>query len=143
MQINKLSNNRFIALTQLYTVLPPDSTRLRTWRTWNPNKKFEQILSQNPNAALESERPARSCVFVHTFPQRSGSHTCLSSPSLFVHHSVLMKFMIKFSCYTAPRGKSRFQESHFVLHLNPHQASHIGKETTFHGTGNVYPIQVQ
>ena len=58
------------------TEVTPESERLKTRTTWNPNEKFEQILSQNPNAALESERPARcSCMFVRTFPQRSATHT--------------------------------------------------------------------
>ena len=58
------------------TEVTPESERLKTGTTWNPNEKFEQILSRNPNAALESERPARcSCMFVRTFPQRSATHT--------------------------------------------------------------------
>ena len=62
------------------TVLPPQSERLRTRTTWNPNEKFEQILSRNPNAALESERPARcSCMFVRTFLQHSATHTLCHS----------------------------------------------------------------
>ena len=53
------------------TVLPPESESLRTRTTWNPKEKFEQILSRNPNAALESERPARcSCMFVRTCVRR-------------------------------------------------------------------------
>jgi hypothetical protein len=59
----------------------PESERLITRTTWNPNEKFEQILSRNPNAALESERPARSCMFVRTFPQRSATNTSDPKPS--------------------------------------------------------------
>ena len=59
-----------------YTEVTPESERLKTRTTWNPNEKVEQILSQNPNAPLESERPARcSCMFVRTFLQRSTTHT--------------------------------------------------------------------
>ena len=45
--------------SKCYTEVTPESERLKTRTTWNPNEKFEQILSRNPNAALESERPAR------------------------------------------------------------------------------------
>ena len=61
--------------------MTPESERLKTRTTWNPNEKFEQILPRNPNAALESERPARcSCMFVRTFPHGSATHT--SDPKL-------------------------------------------------------------
>ena len=62
--------------------MTPESERLKTRTTWNLNEKFEQILSRNPNAALESERPARcSCMFVRTFPQSSATHTSDPKPS--------------------------------------------------------------
>ena len=61
--------------------MTPESERLKTRTTLNPNEKFEQILSRNTNAALESERPARcSCMFVPTFPQRSATHTSDPKP---------------------------------------------------------------
>ena len=63
------------------TEVTPESKCLKTRTTWNPNEKFEQILSRNPNAALESERPARLCMFVCTFPQRSATHTSDPKPS--------------------------------------------------------------
>ena len=42
------------------TVLPPESERLRTRTTWNPNEKFEQILSRKPNA----QHVVRVCLCV-------------------------------------------------------------------------------
>ena len=56
--------------------MTPESERLKTRTIWNPNEKFERILSRNTNAALESEGAARcSCIFVRTSPQRSATHT--------------------------------------------------------------------
>jgi hypothetical protein len=69
--------------------------------------------------------------------------TCLSSPSLFFHHSILLKFMNKCPFYTVPQGTQRLQEGNFVFHLTPQQATDIASSRDLRpGTKMEYAIQV-
>jgi len=69
--------------------------------------------------------------------------TCLSSPSLSVYHSLLLKFINMCSCYTVPQGTVTLQERIAIFHLTPSQVIDIVCSQEFRsGTGWEITIQV-